>query len=88
MEMNNQLWTQCRQIVCWLLEHGSITQRDAAVKLNCWRLGARIWDLRNELGTEVITTKNEKHDGGVHARYCVMNSIKLSIWLADQENKK
>lgn len=37
--------TQCDKIVAFMREHGEITQRDA-IGFGCYRLGARIWDLK------------------------------------------
>lgn len=37
--------TQCDKIVAFMQEHGEITQRDA-IGFGCYRLGARIWDLK------------------------------------------
>lgn len=38
--------TQCDRILQYMQEVGPITQLDAAREFGCWRLGARIWDLR------------------------------------------
>ena len=37
--------TQCEKILNYMRENGEITQRDA-FGLGCYRLGARIWDLK------------------------------------------
>ena len=44
-----------------------ITAIDAMTTLNCWRLAARVHELRAS-GYE-IETHMEEHDGGQHARY-------------------
>ena len=49
------------------LQHRPMTARDAMVHLNCYRLAARILELRQE-GHE-IHTEMEPHEGGEHARY-------------------
>ena len=52
---------QTRDVLAWLLEHGTITSFEAFVYLRCTRLSARIWDLR-DLGYNIggqIQTKNE-----------------------------
>lgn len=38
--------SQSERILNYLETHKSITQREAAEMFGCWRLGARIWDLR------------------------------------------
>lgn len=77
---------QTQRVARWLLRHGSITPLDAMNDLRCWRLGARIFDLRKELGQGVIETKNELHEGGVHARYELRQPMALAVWLSDREN--
>ena len=61
--------SQCVQIKEYMEEHGSITQREAVNEFNCYRLSARINDLR-KTGLN-IETKNErnKNNSGTHARY-------------------
>lgn len=46
--------TQCQRILDYMKTHGEITQRDA-IGLGCYRLGARIWDLR-AAGEEITST--------------------------------
>lgn len=53
--------TQTDMILDYLREHGSISQLEAAQELGCWRLGARIWDLRHEghaIRREMVTSRN------------------------------
>lgn len=61
--------SQCTQIKKYMEEHGSITQMEAVNEFNCYRLSARINDLR-KIGVK-IETKNErnKNNSGTHARY-------------------
>ena len=42
------------RILSYLETHGSITPLDALNELGCYRLGARIWDLRHD-GHTIIT---------------------------------
>ena len=52
--------TQEQRIVAYLDKHGEITQREA-VNLGCYRLSARIHDLRQQgiaIKSEVRTVKN------------------------------
>ena len=62
--------SQCIQIKKYMEEHGSITQMEAVNEFNCYRLSARINDLRYKYGLN-IETKNErnKNNSGTHARY-------------------
>ena len=58
--------SQQHRILLHLREHGSMTQRDA-FGLGCYRLAARIMELR-DMGYQ-IETVDEKHEGGTHANY-------------------
>lgn len=49
--------TQCERILRHLRDYGSITQAEAMTEYGCYRLGARIFDLKNQ-GYE-ITGENE-----------------------------
>lgn len=46
--------TQREKILDYMKAHGEITQRDA-IGLGCYRLGARIWDLK-AAGEEITST--------------------------------
>ena len=59
--------TQNKQVLNFLRTHGSITPLDAMLHINCYRLAARIHDLRGQ--GHNIKTVEEAHDGGTHARY-------------------
>ena len=58
--------TQNQQILKWL-EERPITARDAMLHLQCYRLAARIGELRAK-GHE-IETEMEDHENGQHAKY-------------------
>lgn len=60
--MNQQFY-----ILNHLKKHGTITPMEALNLFGCFRLGARIWDLRDE-GYD-ITTENETTNGKTYARY-------------------
>lgn len=65
-EMND---TQCRDILKHMMEHGSITAMEAVEEYGCYRLSARIADLR-EMGVEIVTLMMENsHNSGHHAKY-------------------
>lgn len=55
---------QTKQIYAYMLQHGSITALDA-VKLGCYRLSARIWDLKNNEGVRIVSSieRVERADG-------------------------
>ncbi len=44
--------TQCKQVLQYLHDHGSITQLDAEDSFGCRRLAARINDLKTKHGVE------------------------------------
>ena len=56
--LDNFAPTQAERILMYMQEHGSITQRDA-IKLGCYRLSARIYDLKKIWGF-IIVTKYEQ----------------------------
>lgn len=60
---------QSRDVLRLLRQHkkAGITALEAMISLNCYRLAARIYDLR-AAGYTIETTR-EAHDGGSHARY-------------------
>lgn len=55
---------QTKQIYDYMVKHGSITALDA-VKLGCYRLSARIWELKNNEGIRIVSSieRVEKADG-------------------------
>lgn len=56
-------------VLKYIKEHGSITNVQAVMHLNCYRLSARISDLRN-MGYNIKTTYERNASGdGNHARY-------------------
>ena len=67
--------TQTEQIRNHLLEGKSITPMDALREYGCFRLAARIDELRKE-GLEIKTTK-EKRNGKAYARYALTGQARL-----------
>lgn len=60
--------SQLLQIKQHLEQGESLTQRDAIALFNCYRLGARIKDLRDTgMAIKTVMEKNKGH--GSHARY-------------------
>jgi hypothetical protein len=64
--------TQIDQILEHLKAGNSITPIDALNMFGCFRLGARIFDLR-ERGY-LIATEYEKNNGKTYARYSLMST--------------
>lgn len=44
---------QCRRVLEFMRQHGSITHRQAEDELDIMRLAARIFDIRSRLGIEI-----------------------------------
>ena len=68
--------SQKKLILEYLRAHGSITPMDAITHCNrCFRLSARIWDLREE-GYNIVTDDKDK-DG---------NSVNYAIYRLEENN--
>lgn len=65
--------SQNNQILRYLQSHKrGLSPADAVQKFQCYRLGARIHDLR-ELGWDIRTDREKnKNNDGYHARYFLM----------------
>ena len=69
MERNNE--SQCKMILFWLKDRGSITAKEARQLCQCERLAARINDLRRK-GIPIRTeTKTYINKNGYPVRYAV-----------------
>lgn len=66
--MNHKNTTQCEQIKTYLERHGSITPLDALREFGCFRLGARVYELRAQ-GFPIETERFETSRGAVVAKY-------------------
>jgi len=56
--------TQNRQILGHLRLHGTITPQEAMRKYGCFRLGARIYELKqlgHNISSELVKSRNCKH---------------------------
>lgn len=62
------LGKQAQQVLAYMVRMGGITPRDA-MTFGCYRLAARVKDLREAFGQEAVETLSERHEGGTHARY-------------------
>ena len=67
--------TQTEQILGYLSNHKGITPIQALNKFGCFRLAARISDLRSQGHT--IWTNNVTKDGKTYASYSLSKNIKL-----------
>ncbi len=64
--------TQKQKILAYIDSHGSITPMDALNKFGCMRLGARIYELKQEgypIQTEIEVHKNLNGEYVQYARY-------------------
>lgn len=69
--------TQCERILRHLQDYGSITQAEAVTEYGCYRLGARIWDLKAQgvpIKSETVTGKNRYGERMCFARYSLERS--------------
>ena len=61
--------SQKNDVLNYIKTHGSITNRDAARDLECYRLSARVLDLRDDLIPIVTTMETNPETGSRYARY-------------------
>lgn len=67
--------SQKRLILAYLSSNPrGITPAEAADLFDCWRLAARIAELRSE-GFEIETVEETNKNGGRHARYYLVNPV-------------
>ena len=59
--------SQCRAILGHMRLHGSITPREAIRKYNCFRLGARIYELKKK--GHSIKSEKQIEDGKTFSKY-------------------
>lgn len=67
--------TQCERILRHLQDYGSITQAEAVTEYGCYRLGARIWDLKAQgvpIKSETVIGKNWYGERTCFARYSII----------------
>lgn len=64
--------TQCEKILQYMERNGSITQAEAVERFHCYRLGARIFDLKSKgfpIKTETVTGKRGDGTAYSFAKY-------------------
>lgn len=70
--------TQCDRILRHLQDYGSITQAEAVAEYGCYRLGARIFDLKSRgvaIKSETVTGKNRYGERTSFARYSIVKGV-------------
>ena len=65
--------SQSAQIRAALLAGETLTPLDALRRFGCFRLGARIWDLRNGHGMDIRTEQFRTESGKIVAAYSLNN---------------
>lgn len=69
--------TQCERILRHLQDYGSITQAEAVTEYGCYRLGARIFDLKAQgvpIRSERVTGKNRYDEPVSFSRYSIVKT--------------
>ena len=64
--------TQCERILRHMQDYGSITQAEAIAEYGCYRLGARIWDLKKagyKVDSQIEQGQNRYGEKVSFARY-------------------
>ena len=69
--MATKFESQNKQIKAWLESGKSLTQLDALALFNSFRLGARVFDLKNNYGMNIKTEMVEEN-GKRFARYSLV----------------
>ena len=65
--------SQTARIKAALLRGETLTPMDALRRFGCFRLGARIWDLRNGHGMDIRTEQFRTESGKIVAAYSLNN---------------
>ena len=64
--------TQCERVLQYMQDFGSINPMQALGDLGCYRLGARIWDLRHDghrIARRMVAAKNRYGERVSYAEY-------------------
>lgn len=70
--MTSNRYSQCERILSFLKAKGSITTKQAISLFSCYRLGARIYDLRMA-GVNIKSQRVRNKNGSYHAKYTMEN---------------
>lgn len=66
---------QAKKILAYMRQHGSITQREAVEHFNCYRLSARIFELKEQghsITTEIVPFKGADGERSNYAKYTLV----------------
>lgn len=74
--------SQNDMILDYLQKNGSITQAEAISRFGCYRLGARIWELKQRGHKIIKVLESGRNRFGMPTRYARYALIKLSSDLA------
>lgn len=66
--MENKRESDLKRVMGWLKEKRSITPKEA-LTFGCYRLGARIWELRHIYGMDITTELIDDEQGDRYAKY-------------------
>jgi len=69
---------QATEIIEYIRDHGSITPKQAVEELGCYRLSARIYDIRSfgiNVQKDMIEVKNRKGETCRVARYTIPGGV-------------
>lgn len=67
--------TQCALVLAYMRDHGGITPAEALM-FDCYRLSARIYDLRRD-GHDIVAQRVASRSGGAFARYSLRQALPL-----------
>ena len=76
--------TQCAEVLEYMQTRGAITQAEAIKYIGCYRLSARIWDLRHA-GHEIPTTAKKARNR--HGKMTTFAAYKLAEEGSDNGGK-
>lgn len=73
--------SQNNEVLIYLQQHGSITPMEALREIGCFRLGARIWDLKQQ-GHDIRRVM-ETRNGKTYARYSMdCDQLPVDLYLS------
>lgn len=78
--------TKLERVLSHLIDYGTISPREAMDDYQCWRLSAVIHTLK-KAGIP-IDTQQEPHDGGVHARYLLIDKTQANSHLSAIQTRR
>ena len=82
--------SQCDQILRYMEAHGSITAAEAMEHIGCYRLAARIADLRkagHTIEAKVVTGKNRHKQAVNYAVYRLIRKAPIKVTVRKKEEQ-